>query len=188
MNLIVDMVRKNNQTLIIVTHDRSIAEYADKVVTIRDGDIVSIEMQTPYETRSASISKDAEKSGSNEHDVGTIASIKPGAMVRTGHDDVKAQPVAETESESKPSTGALTNPETGISGDADSEPLQTRQETTDEHAESVEDTYNKRAMRSKKRSKSFFKKNHSKEKEKKNGQQGIKNGQSTEESIEDEQI
>lgn len=43
MTLIVDMVRKNQQTLLIVTHDRSIADYADKIVTIQDGNIISIE-------------------------------------------------------------------------------------------------------------------------------------------------
>ena len=43
MSLIVDMVRKNQQTLLIVTHDRSIADYADKIVTIQDGNIISIE-------------------------------------------------------------------------------------------------------------------------------------------------
>lgn len=43
MELIVNQVRENNQTLILVTHDRSIADYADKVVTIQDGNILSIE-------------------------------------------------------------------------------------------------------------------------------------------------
>lgn len=43
MTLIVDQVRKHGQTLILVTHDRSIAEYADKVVTIQDGNIIKME-------------------------------------------------------------------------------------------------------------------------------------------------
>ncbi|MEA4986656.1 MAG: ABC transporter ATP-binding protein [Anaerovorax sp.] len=45
MNLIVNQVREHNQTLILVTHDRSIAGYADKVVTIQDGNIVNIEQK-----------------------------------------------------------------------------------------------------------------------------------------------
>jgi len=45
MDLIVNQVRQHNQTLIIVTHDRSIASYADKVVTIQDGNIVNIEQK-----------------------------------------------------------------------------------------------------------------------------------------------
>lgn len=45
MNLILDIAKENNQTLIIVTHDRSIAKYADKVVHILDGNIIKIELQ-----------------------------------------------------------------------------------------------------------------------------------------------
>ncbi len=43
MNLIVKMVRENNQTLLIVTHDPAIAAYGDRVVTIMDGNILKIE-------------------------------------------------------------------------------------------------------------------------------------------------
>jgi len=46
MTLIVDQVRRNGQTLILVTHDRTIAEYADKVVTIQDGNIIKEENRT----------------------------------------------------------------------------------------------------------------------------------------------
>ncbi|MEG1584723.1 MAG: ABC transporter ATP-binding protein [Anaerovorax sp.] len=42
MDIIVNQVKKKNQTLIIVTHDQSIAQYGDKVVTIQDGNILSI--------------------------------------------------------------------------------------------------------------------------------------------------
>ncbi len=45
MDLISAQVKANGQTLILVTHDRSIAEYADKIVTISDGNIVSIEQR-----------------------------------------------------------------------------------------------------------------------------------------------
>lgn len=39
MDLMVNMARKNNQTLIIVTHDVEISSYADKIIYIRDGKI-----------------------------------------------------------------------------------------------------------------------------------------------------
>lgn len=42
MSLIVKQVKEHGQTLILVTHDRSIAEYADKVVTIQDGNILHV--------------------------------------------------------------------------------------------------------------------------------------------------
>lgn len=47
MNLMVRMCRKHNLTLIIVTHDLEIAEYADRIVHIIDGEITSIEENTP---------------------------------------------------------------------------------------------------------------------------------------------
>ncbi|AOT70198.1 ABC transporter ATP-binding protein [Geosporobacter ferrireducens] len=44
MQLILEMAKQNNQTLILVTHDRSIAAYADRVVYILDGHIEKIEI------------------------------------------------------------------------------------------------------------------------------------------------
>lgn len=41
MKLMVNMCRKNNQTLILVTHDNEIAKYADRIVHIIDGNIES---------------------------------------------------------------------------------------------------------------------------------------------------
>lgn len=43
MALIVNLAKEHGQTLIVVTHDPSIAQYADKIVRILDGDIQSIE-------------------------------------------------------------------------------------------------------------------------------------------------
>lgn len=44
MDLITSMARKNKQTLIIVTHDVEIAEYADKIIHVRDGNIEKIDI------------------------------------------------------------------------------------------------------------------------------------------------
>ncbi len=46
MRIMIEMVRESNQSLIIVTHDRDIAQFADKIVNILDGDIESIVEQT----------------------------------------------------------------------------------------------------------------------------------------------
>ena len=45
MDLISKQVKANGQTLILVTHDRSIADYADKIVTIQDGNIINVEQK-----------------------------------------------------------------------------------------------------------------------------------------------
>lgn len=42
MNLISHIIREHGQTLILVTHDRTIASYADRIVTIQDGDILNV--------------------------------------------------------------------------------------------------------------------------------------------------
>ncbi len=40
MQLMVNLSHNNNQTLILVTHDSEIAQYADRILTIVDGRIV----------------------------------------------------------------------------------------------------------------------------------------------------
>ncbi|GAB6087355.1 ABC transporter ATP-binding protein [Alkaliphilus crotonatoxidans] len=48
MNLITTMAKKHNQTLVIVTHDREIAHYADEIIYIRDGNIEKIEQSNVH--------------------------------------------------------------------------------------------------------------------------------------------
>ncbi len=43
MDIITKIAREYNQTLIIVSHDPEIAGYADKIITIQDGDVLKIE-------------------------------------------------------------------------------------------------------------------------------------------------
>jgi len=46
MKLMIKQIKSNEQTLILVTHDKSIAEYADRIVTIEDGNILDIRERT----------------------------------------------------------------------------------------------------------------------------------------------
>jgi len=46
MTLMIKHIKENSQTLILVTHDRNIAEYADKIVTIEDGNIMDVKERT----------------------------------------------------------------------------------------------------------------------------------------------
>ena len=43
MDLITDLAQKNKQTLVIVTHDLEISEYADRIIHLSDGKIEKIE-------------------------------------------------------------------------------------------------------------------------------------------------
>lgn len=43
MHMIVDTLRKHNRTLVMVTHDPNMAEYADRVIHLLDGRIIKIE-------------------------------------------------------------------------------------------------------------------------------------------------
>lgn len=46
MNLMQNVVRKHNQTLIMVTHDNYLASFADKIIRIKDGKIVDMKDNT----------------------------------------------------------------------------------------------------------------------------------------------
>ena len=49
MDLITGMAKKNKQTLVIVTHDLELAEYADRIVLLQDGKIEKIEKKIKEE-------------------------------------------------------------------------------------------------------------------------------------------
>ena len=51
MELIKTIAKENNQTIVMVTHDRSLASYADKVIHILDGKVQSIEQEQKEENR-----------------------------------------------------------------------------------------------------------------------------------------
>lgn len=48
MELIIERVHANGQTMILVTHDNSIAKYADRVVTIKDGNIINVQTKEEF--------------------------------------------------------------------------------------------------------------------------------------------
>ncbi|MFT4416180.1 ABC transporter ATP-binding protein [Fredinandcohnia humi] len=44
LKLLKDSIKKYHQTLVMITHDKEVSEYADRVITIRDGAIVGDEV------------------------------------------------------------------------------------------------------------------------------------------------
>ena len=68
MHVICDILREKGKTLIMVTHDPNMAEYADKVVNLLDGRIVDIRMQKAREQkRSPHNPLDQEKQGEKQN-------------------------------------------------------------------------------------------------------------------------
>ena len=47
LDLLVQLNREEKTTLILVTHDRRLAEYADRIITLRDGRVLSDELNAP---------------------------------------------------------------------------------------------------------------------------------------------
>jgi putative ABC transport system ATP-binding protein len=72
MRMMIRLVRENRQTLVIVTHDPELAKYADRIVTLIDGEIVS-------DLPNRSIADMLEQGHIGEHDVlnGTHHHEKP---------------------------------------------------------------------------------------------------------------
>ena len=46
MEIITKIAREYEQTMIIVSHDPEIADYANKIITVQDGDVLKIEKNT----------------------------------------------------------------------------------------------------------------------------------------------
>ena len=49
MGMITDMARENQQTIVLVTHDPHMASYADRIITLIDGEIVKKKKNTPVQ-------------------------------------------------------------------------------------------------------------------------------------------
>ncbi len=50
LELLITLNRREHTTLVLVTHDRALTEYADRIVTLRDGKVISDEVKQPAET------------------------------------------------------------------------------------------------------------------------------------------
>jgi putative ABC transport system ATP-binding protein len=50
LDLLIALNRREGTTLVLVTHDHALTEYADRIVTLRDGRIIADEIREPAET------------------------------------------------------------------------------------------------------------------------------------------
>jgi putative ABC transport system ATP-binding protein len=44
LSLLLQLNREERTTLVLVTHDRTLAEHADRIITLRDGQVLSDEL------------------------------------------------------------------------------------------------------------------------------------------------
>lgn len=58
MELIREIAHDNNQTIVMVTHDRSLAQYADRVIHILDGKVQSIETVTDIKKEETNVEEE----------------------------------------------------------------------------------------------------------------------------------
>ena len=86
MALIKGIARDNNQTIVMVTHDPRLAEFADKIIRILDGKIQSVEM-----TKNAKAAAEIASAQEPEHNAETASAQE------TEH-DAETKPAAEPES------------------------------------------------------------------------------------------
>jgi len=49
LELLISLNRREGTTLVLVTHDRGLTEFADRIVTLRDGKIIADEIREPVE-------------------------------------------------------------------------------------------------------------------------------------------
>jgi putative ABC transport system ATP-binding protein len=69
MKLIRAIAKDNNQTIVMVTHDRRLADFADRIIHIFDGKIQEVELKTPviaYEVSENEVDKELEEELSKE--------------------------------------------------------------------------------------------------------------------------
>ncbi len=113
MEMMVKICRENNQTLILVTHDQSIASYADRIITLIDGAVVSDqpnqsvidrEDYIPVAVRFAEA--DAEKAAAEQQAAEADSSGKAAAGGKTSRKEKEKQKKSAKKSKSPPAVSS----------------------------------------------------------------------------------
>lgn len=90
MELIRKIVKKQNQTLIMVTHDDNLAQYADRIIRISDGKIIGIEQGSKrYEL----INEDENESNADSKGSETVEDTKTTEEVKVTQQTKENEPV-----------------------------------------------------------------------------------------------
>ena len=86
MELMVRLCRKNNQTLVLVTHDRELALYADRIITLIDGKVVD-------DRENRSIAEISEEPSASSETAALPENASASKALQSSQDDEMAQVV-----------------------------------------------------------------------------------------------
>lgn len=86
MELMVRLCRKNNQTLVLVTHDRELALYADRIITLIDGHVVD-------DRENRSIAEISEEPSASSETAALPENTSASKALQSSQDDEMAQVV-----------------------------------------------------------------------------------------------
>lgn len=86
MELMVRLCRKNNQTLVLVTHDRELALYADRIITLIDGKVVD-------DRENRSIAEISEEPSASSETAALPENTSASKALQSSQDDEMAQMV-----------------------------------------------------------------------------------------------
>ena len=86
MELMVRLCRKNNQTLVLVTHDRELALYADRIITLIDGKVVD-------DRENRSIAEISEEPSASSETAALPENTSASKALQSSQDDEMAQVV-----------------------------------------------------------------------------------------------
>ena len=86
MELMVRLCRKNNQTLVLVTHDRELALYADRIITLIDGKVVD-------DRENRSIAEISEEPSASSETTALPENTSASKALQSSQDDEMAQVV-----------------------------------------------------------------------------------------------
>jgi len=76
MTLMVKIARDNNQTLVIVTHDREIAEYADRIIQLKDGGVIADYTTAGKNNKNDNNTENGINKGNNDNNIDTAESAE----------------------------------------------------------------------------------------------------------------
>lgn len=122
MELMVRLCRKNQQTLVLVTHDRELALYADRIITLIDGKVVD---DRPNQSIAQGLSEEeSEPAGQQRSEAGEQKSVAQQLLP----DELQQEQFPQEEKDGQPQREAQENGQQGSPKKEEDNQIQTERE------------------------------------------------------------